>query len=402
MIISDRLQNMQSSPIRKLVPYAQAAEEKGLTVFRLNIGQPDIPTPAAFKEAICNYDNDVIAYAHSQGMPEMLNSLVKYYKKHDIPLDYEDIIVTTGGSEALILALMTIANPGDNIIIPEPFYANYNSFATLAGVEIIPLTTKAEDGFHLPSREEVEKLINDKTRAFIIANPNNPTGAVFTKEEIDMLSDLAIEHDILILADEVYREFVYDGEKYISFMHREDALQNVILTDSISKRFSDCGARVGAIASKNKEIMTQVMKLAQARLSVATLEQIGAAAIVDSPDYDTFMQEAYDEYKLRRDTVYEGLSKIPGVLAKKPKGAFYNIAKLPIDDAEKFIIWILENCSIDNETILMAPAEGFYATPGLGKNEVRFSYCIKAEELERSMKILEKALNEYPGRTPIE
>ncbi len=401
MIISDRMQNMQSSPIRKLIPYSQAAEKKGLTVFKLNIGQPDIATPKAFMDAIKNFDSEFIPYAHSQGITEMIESLVKYYKKFDIPLEYEDIIVTAGGSEALVFALMTIANPGDEIIIPEPFYANYNSFATFAGLNVVPVLTKAEEGFHFPSVEEIESKITDKTRAFVIANPNNPTGAVYSKEEVDMITDLAVKHDLMIIADEVYREFVYDGEEYVSFMHREDALQNIILVDSISKRFSDCGARIGAIGSKNKEVMTQVMKMAQARLSVATLEQLGAAAIVDSPDYDVFMKEAYDEYKLRRDTVYEGLKNIPGVIAEKPTGAFYNIAKLPVDDAEKFIIWTLENCSIDNETILMAPAEGFYATPGLGKNEVRFSYCIQAPELERSMKILEKALAEYPGRTPI-
>lgn len=402
MIISDRMQNMQSSPIRKLIPYSQAAEKKGITVFKLNIGQPDIATPKAFMDAIRNFDKDVIEYAHSQGITPMIESLVKYYKKFDIPLEYNDIIVTTGGSEALIFALMTVANPGDEIIIPEPFYANYNSFATLAGLNIVPVTTKAEDGFHFPSVEEIEAKITDKTRAFVIANPSNPTGAVYTKAEVDMITDLAIKHDIMVIADEVYREFVYDGEEYVSFMHRDDAAQHIILVDSISKRFSNCGARIGAIASRNKEFMAQIMKIAQARLSVATLEQIGAAAIVDAPDYDEIMQEAYDEYKLRRDTVYEGLKNIPGVIAEKPLGAFYNIAKIPVDDAEKFIIWTLENCNIDNETILMAPAEGFYATPGLGVNEVRFSYCIQADELERSMKILEKALAEYPGRTPIE
>ncbi len=402
MIISDRMQNMQSSPIRKLIPYSQAAEKKGITVFKLNIGQPDIATPKAFMDAIRNFDKDVIEYAHSQGITPMIESLVKYYKKFDIPLEYNDIIVTTGGSEALIFALMTVANPGDEIIIPEPFYANYNSFATLAGLNIVPVTTKAEDGFHFPSVEEIEAKITDKTRAFVIANPSNPTGAVYTKAEVDMITDLAIKHDIMVIADEVYREFVYDGEEYVSFMHRDDAAQHIILVDSISKRFSNCGARIGAIASRNKEFMAQIMKIAQARLSVATLEQIGAAAIVDAPDYDDIMQEAYDEYKLRRDTVYEGLKNIPGVIAEKPLGAFYNIAKIPVDDAEKFIIWTLENCNIDNETILMAPAEGFYATPGLGVNEVRFSYCIQADELERSMKILEKALAEYPGRTPIE
>lgn len=402
MIISDRMQNMQSSPIRKLIPYSQEAEKKGITVFKLNIGQPDIATPAAFMDAIRNYDNDVIAYAHSQGIQPMLDSLVKYYKKFDIPLEKEDLIVTTGGSEALIFAMMTIANPGDEVIIPEPFYANYNSFATLAGLKVVPVTLKAEDGFHFPNVEEIESKITDKTRAFIIANPSNPTGTVYTKEEVDMITDLAIKHDLMIIADEVYREFVYDGEEYVSFMHREDAADHVILVDSISKRFSNCGARIGAIGSKNKEVMKNVMKLAQARLSVATLEQVGAAAIVDADDYDVFMKEAYDEYKHRRDTVYNGLKNIKGVVAEMPKGAFYNVAKLPVDDAEKFIIWCLEEFNIDNETILMAPAEGFYATTGLGKNEVRFSYCIKAEELERAMNILEKALEAYPGRTEIE
>lgn len=401
MIISDRLQNMQSSPIRKLIPYAQAAEKRGIHVFKLNIGQPDIKTPAAFMDAIRNYDKEVIEYAHSQGIPEMVESLVKYYKKFDIPLEYDDIIVTTGGSEALLLTMLTIANPGDEFIAPEPFYANYNSFSTLAETTIVPVTTKAEDGFHFPSKEEVAAKITDKTRAFIIANPSNPTGAVYTREEVDMILDLCKEHDLRVIADEVYREFVYDGEEYVSFMHRDDTRDHVILVDSISKRFSNCGARIGAVASTNKEFMKQIMKVAQARLSVATLEQIGAAAIVNSPEYDVFMKEAYDEYKLRRDAVYAGLKNIPGVVAEEPKGAFYNVAKLPVDDAEKFIIWTLENFDIDGETILMAPAEGFYATPGLGKNEVRFSYCIKVEELKRAMVILEKALDAYPGRTEV-
>lgn len=401
MIISDRVKKMQSSPIRKLIPYSQAAEKRGIHVFKLNIGQPDIKTPEAFMDAIRNFDKDVIEYAHSQGIPEMIESLVKYYKKFDIPLEYDDIIVTTGGSEALIYSILTIANPGDEILIPEPFYANYNSFATLAGVNIVPITTKAEDGFHFPLKEEIEAKITDKSRAFIIANPSNPTGAVYTRDEVNMILDICKEHDMFVIADEVYREFVYDGEKYVSFMHREDTLENVILVDSVSKRFSNCGARIGAVGSKNKEFMKQFMKIAQARLSVATLEQVGVAAIVDAPDYDEFMKEAYDEYKLRRDTVYAALKDIPGVVAKEPKGAFYNVCKLPVDDAEKFIIWTLENFDIDGETILMAPAEGFYATPGLGKNEVRFSYCINADELKRSMHILEKALEAYPGRTEI-
>lgn len=393
MEFSRRIISMQQSPIRKLVPYAEEAKQKGKKVYHLNIGQPDIPTPDVFWEAIKNYDEDVLAYSFSQGIPELRNSFSKYYKMHNMDFDPEDILITNGGSEALLFSLIATCNYEDEVLIPEPFYTNYNGFGNSAGIKVKPITTKAENGFHLPPKKEIEKLITNKTKAILLSNPSNPTGTVYNREEIFMLRDIAKKYDLFIIADEVYREFIYDGLEYMSFAHLNDIKDRVIITDSISKRYSACGARIGCIASKNKELLKQILKLCQSRLCVATIEQIGASALINVQD--KYFKEVSEEYKKRRDIVYEALSKMDGVVCEKPHGAFYVIAKLPVIDAEDFVIWLLREFDVDNETVMMAPAEGFYATKGLGKDEVRISYVLNTEDLLKAMKILEKALKIY-------
>lgn len=320
MKFSQRIMGMQESPIRKLVPIADEAKKQGKKVYHLNIGQPDIKTPEEFFDPIKSFDEDVLAYAHSQGIAELIDSLVKYYEKHQIQFDKDEIIVTNGGSEALIFAMIATCDHGEEVLIPEPFYTNYNGFSSMAGVNVVPITTKAENGFHLPEKDAITKLITPKTKAILIANPGNPTGTVYTKEEIYMLRDIAKEHNLYIIADEVYREFVYDGLEFISFAHLDDISDRVILTDSISKRYSACGARIGCIASKNKDLIKQVMKLAQGRLCVATIEQIGAANLINVPH--SYMEEAKAEYRRRRDVVYSALQNMDGVLCEKPQGAF--------------------------------------------------------------------------------
>lgn len=396
MKFSQRIMGMQESPIRKLVPIADEAKKQGKKVYHLNIGQPDIKTPEEFFDPIKSFDEDVLAYAHSQGIAELIDSLVKYYEKHQIQFDKDEIIVTNGGSEALIFAMIATCDHGEEVLIPEPFYTNYNGFSSMAGVNVVPITTKAENGFHLPEKDAITKLITPKTKAILIANPGNPTGTVYTKKEIYMLRDIAKEHNLYIIADEVYREFVYDGLEFISFAHLDDISDRVILTDSISKRYSACGARIGCIASKNKDLIKQVMKLAQGRLCVATIEQIGAANLINVPH--SYMEEAKAEYRRRRDVVYSALQNMDGVLCEKPQGAFYVIAKLPIKDAEDFVVWMLREFDINNETVMMAPAAGFYATEGLGKDEVRISYCINANDLEKAMNILNEGLKVYPNK----
>ena len=396
MKFSKRIVSMQESPIRKLVPYADKAKEKGKKVYHLNIGQPDIETPTEFLEAIKDFDEKVISYAHSQGIKELIDAFVKYYEKHDIYFENDEIIVTNGGSEALIFSLIATCDHEDEVLIPEPFYTNYNGFSNMTGVNVVPITTEAENGFHLPEKDKITKLINEKTKAILLANPGNPTGTVYTKEEIHMIKDIALEYDLFIIADEVYKEFVFDGQEFMSFAHLEEIQDRVILTDSISKRYSACGARIGSIASKNKDLMKEVMKLAQGRLCVATVEQVGAANLINTPD--SYIEEVKEEYWKRRDIVYEALQKMDGVVCEKPHGAFYVIAKLPIDNAEDFVVWLLEEFEINNETVMMAPAEGFYATEGLGVDEVRISYCINTEDLTKAMNILEGALKVYPGR----
>ena len=384
---------MPESPIRKLVPFAEAAVKKGKKIYQLNIGQPDIETPKAALEAVKNNNIEVLSYSHSAGFESYRTKLAKYYRKNDIPVDAEDIIITTGGSEALMFAMGSITDPGDEVIIPEPFYANYNGFATASGVEIVPIKGSIEDNFSLPPISEFEKLITDKTRAILLCNPGNPTGYLYTREEIQQLADLALKHDLFIVADEVYREFAYDGVKHHSIMSIPGLEQNAIMVDSVSKRYSMCGARIGCLVSKNLEVMTAAMKFAQARLSPPTFAQIAAEAALDTPD--EYFDEVNKEYTERRNLLIEGLEKIPGVKVAKPKGAFYCIAELPVENADKFAQWLLESFEFNKETVMVAPAAGFYSTPKTGMNQVRIAYVLKKENLERAIEILKIALEEY-------
>lgn len=393
MIFSERIKSMQFSPIRKLMPYANDAVLKGKKVFRLNIGQPDIETPELFFKSIANFKETVLKYTNSQGMDILIDSFIKYYKEWDINFEKDEILITNGGSEALLFAMMAICDIDDEIIIPEPFYTNYNGFSEAAGVKVVPFLTKAEDGFHLPKKEEILKKITPKTKAILISNPGNPTGVVYTYDEIRMLSDIAKERDIYLIADEVYREFIYDNLKYTSALYMTDILDRVILIDSISKRYSACGARIGLVASKNKDLINQILKLCQSRLCVPTLEQVGAASLINTPK--EYFSRVTKEYENRRNILYDNLSVIPGVICEKPTGAFYVIVKLPIEDAEHFSKWMLTDFEYDNKTVMVAPAEGFYATPSLGKNEIRISYCINSNELKESMMILSKGLEKY-------
>lgn len=397
MNLSKRLQAMQESPIRKLIPYADKAKKDGKKVYHLNIGQPDIETPGEFLNAIKAFDEKVIRYSGSQGDPKLIDAMIAYYKRIGIHYEKDEILIMNGGSEALLFSLIGVADEGDNILVPEPFYTNYNGFSIPVGVHIKPITTVAENGFRLPSYEDVVKLVDSKTKAILLSNPGNPTGAVYTKEEVAMLSKLAKEKDLFIIADEVYREFVYDGMEYTSFGSQTEIADRVIVVDSVSKRFSACGARMGSIACKNKEFMKGILKLCMGRLCVPTLEQVGATALYNiDPAYFAPIRE---EYTKRRDIVYNALRKMDGVICEKPMGAFYVIAKMPVDDAEKFVIWMMENFSIDNETVMFAPAENFYATKGMGRNEARLAYVLNCEDLEKAMNILDKALQAYPGRT---
>lgn len=396
MNFSKRIEKMQESPIRKLVPIAEETKEKGKKVYHLNIGQPDIKTPVEFFDAVKDFDKEVLAYAPSQGTPELISAIRKYYAKYNINFEDDEILVTNGGSEALIFSLLATCDHGDEVLVPEPFYTNYNGFGDMTGVNVVPITTKAENGFHLPEKSEIEKLISQKTKAILFSNPGNPTGTIYTKEEIYMLRDISKKHNIFLIADEVYREFVYDGLEYMSFAHLNNIEDRIILTDSVSKRFSACGARIGCIASKNKDLMKQILKLCQGRLCVATIEQIGAANFINVPD--KYIEDTKKEYRKRRDVVYNALKEMDGVICEKPHGAFYNIAKLPVKNAEKFVIWLLREFDINNETVMLAPAEGFYATEGLGKDEVRISYCLNVEDLKKAMKILSEALKVYPDK----
>jgi aspartate aminotransferase len=387
---------MQSSPIRRLIPYADEAKAKGKKVYHLNIGQPDIKTPPSFLQAIKDFAQEVIAYSTSQGSNELRDAMRRYYEGYDIHFERDHILVTNGGSEAIMFAVMATCDPGEEILIPEPFYANYNAFSKCVNVNIVPITTKAEEGFHLPPKEKIEAVITPKTRCILISNPGNPTGTIYTADEMRMLADLAKKHDLYIIADEVYREFVYDGLKYTSFGNLSDVEDRVIIIDSVSKRYSACGARIGCVASKNEELMKQILKLCQGRLCVPTLEQVGATALYNTPV--SYLEEVNKEYQSRRDTLYKALQSMPGVVCEQPKGAFYVVVKMPVDDAEKFVIWMLQNFDINGETMMAAPAEGFYATPGLGKNEARLAYVLKNEDLVKAMDILKAALEAYPGR----
>lgn len=394
--ISNRVLEMQASPIRKLSPLADNAKKEGKKVYHLNIGQPDIHTPEIFYEAIKDFRDPVLKYTDSAGIPELINSFIKYYKSWNIHLEKNEMLIANGGSEALLFAFMAVADYGDNIIIPEPFYTNYNAFSQIAGVKVNPFLTKAENGFHLPEEKEILKSIDNRTRAILLSNPGNPTGVVYTKEELNLLIKIAKEHDLYIIADEVYREFVYDGLEYTSFMHIEGIENRVILIDSISKRYSACGARIGIIASRNKELIANVLKLCQSRLCVPTIEQLAAAKLIDTTE--KYFEDTKREYQARRDVVSNALKEMPGVVCEKPRGAFYVIAKLPVKNAEDFVKWLLTEYTVNNETVMLAPAEGFYATEGLGVDEVRISYCINSDDLKKAMNIIKLGLGEYNKR----
>ena len=395
--ISNKGIQMPPSPIRKLVPYAEQAKKNGKTIFHLNIGQPDIATPETMLNALRNMDLKVVEYSHSAGIESYRKKLAGYYKKHNINVDWSDIIITTGGSEAIEIGMMSCLNEGDEIIIPEPYYANYNGFSTQASVFIKPVPSKIESGFALPSISEFEKAITSKTKAILICNPGNPTGYLYTRKELELLRDLVIKYDLFLFADEVYREFCYDDAEYVSVMHLEGLDQNVVLMDSISKRYSACGARIGALISRNKEVMTAALKFAQARLSPPTFGQIAAEAAIDTPD--SYFTEVKKEYTARRNFVIDALNKIEGVFAPKPKGAFYCMAELPIDDSDLFCQWLLEKFDHNGKTVMLAPATGFYSVPELGKKQVRIAYVLNVDSLKQAMECLEAALKVYPGRT---
>ncbi|SHI94053.1 aspartate aminotransferase [Mesonia phycicola] len=391
--ISSKGLSMPESPIRKLVPYAEAATEKGKDIFYLNIGQPDIKTPDCALDAVKNNDLEIISYSHSAGFASYREKLAGYYQKGGIPVNTEDIIITTGGSEALLFTMGSIADMGDEVIIPEPFYANYNGFATSSGVNVVPVTASFEDGFALPPISEFEKKITDKTKAIIICNPGNPTGYLYTKEEIEQLAALVKKHDLFLVADEVYREFAYEGKKHHSVLNEVGIEENAIMIDSVSKRYSMCGARIGCVVSKNKEFIATAMKFAQARLSPPTFAQIASEAALDTPQ--SYFDDVIEEYVDRRDTLINALHKIEGVKVATPHGAFYCIAELPVEDAEDFAKWLLEDFDYEGETVMIAPASGFYSTPNSGLNQVRIAYVLKKENLLKAVKVIEEALKVY-------
>lgn len=396
--ISNRGLQMPPSPIRKLVPFAEAAKKKSIQVYHLNIGQPDIETPVEILNAVRHSDFKVLEYSHSAGNETYRKKLVEYYERVGIYVDHNQIIVTTGGSEAILFAFMSCFDEGDEVIIPEPFYANYNGFAVEAGIKVRPITSYIESGFALPPIEDFEKAINERTKGIMVCNPNNPTGYLYSRDEMEVLKQIALKHNLFLFADEAYREFCYEGEHF-SAMHLQGADDNIILLDTVSKRYSACGARLGALVTKNENVLQSVLKFAQARLSPPSFAQILGEAAVSLPvDY---FDNPKAEYRLRRDTIIARLNKIPGVFCPNPGGAFYAIAKLPIDDADKFCQWLLEDFSYDNQTVMLAPATGFYQTSGLGKQEVRLAYVLNVDAINAAMDCLEKALEQYPGRTNI-
>lgn len=395
--ISERAVLLPASPIRKLVPYANEAEARGIKIYHLNIGQPDLETPEVGLEALKHVDRKILEYSPSEGYASYRKKLVGYYKSFGIDLTPENIIVTSGGSEALQFAFMTCLNPGDEVIVMEPTYANYMSFALQAGITVRPIKTHIEDGFALPDIEEFEALINEKTKAILICNPNNPTGYVYTNVEMMRLRDIVKKHDLFLISDEVYREFRYTEEPYMSAMHLEGIENNVILIDSVSKRYSECGIRIGAVVTRNMEVRNGMMKLAQARLSPPLLGQIVAEASIDAPA--SYLQNTYDEYIARRNFLIDGLNQIPGVYSPIPNGAFYTMVRLPIDDCDKFCEWLLRVFNFEGETIMFAPGSGFYTNHEDGRNEVRMAYVLKREDLARALVLLRKALEQYPGCT---
>ena len=395
--ISQKGHQMPESPIRKLVPYADVAKKKGRTVYHLNIGQPDIETPEVALNAIRNFDQKVVAYSHSAGILSYREKLCEYYHRHNIEITPDEIIVGAGASEAILFAMNSCLDTGDEIIIPEPFYANYNGFAINAGVVVVPIFSDIESGFALPPIADFEKAITDRTKAILICNPNNPTGYLYSKEELEMLRDIVKKYDLFLITDEVYREFCYDGNTQYSAMYLKGIEQNVIMIDSVSKRYSACGFRIGCMISKNKEVMSTALKFAQARLSPPTFGQVAAEAAIDTPD--SYFEEVSKEYLARRDVVVESINSIPGCYCPVPKGAFYVVARLPIDDCDRFCQWLLEDFEYENGTVMLAPASGFYSTKGRGKDEVRISYVLNVDDLKKSMKCLQEALLVYPGRT---
>ncbi len=387
---------MPESPIRKLAPLAATAKKRGIKVYHLNIGQPDLPTPQVALDAIRNIDRDILEYSPSQGNLSYREKLVSYYAKFNINVEPDDIIITCGGSEAVLFAFLSCLNPGDEIIVPEPAYANYMAFAISAGAKIRTITTTIEEGFSLPKVEKFEELINERTRAILICNPNNPTGYLYTRREMHQIRDLVKKYDLYLFSDEVYREFIYTGSPYISACHLEGIEQNVVLIDSVSKRYSECGIRIGALITKNKEVRKAVMKFCQARLSPPLIGQIAAEASLEADE--EYLRTVYDEYVERRKCLIDGLNRIPGVYSPIPMGAFYTVAKLPVDNSDDFCRWCLEEFNYEGETVMMSPASGFYTTPGTGVNEVRIAYVLKKEDLIRALHVLRKALETYPGR----
>jgi aspartate aminotransferase len=393
MNLNKRVQNLKPSAIRKLLPFAAEAKKNGKKVYHLNMGQPDISTPEEFFQALKNYNTEIVSYAPSSGHPELISEVIKYYSDLSINYDTENIFVTNGGSEAFAFALMSICNELDEVLMPEPYYSNYNTYMQLYNIKSIPIKTKSEDGFHLPSKSEIEKLITPRTKAILVSNPGNPTGTVYTEDEVRMLADIACENNIFIISDEVYREFVYDKHPYLSFAALDYIKENLILIDSISKRFSTCGARIGFLLTKNKELQAAFFQLCQARLAAPIVEQVAATALYQTPK--SYLESVIDEYAQRRNLVYECLSTMEGVVCKKPEGAFYIMATLPVDNAETFIKWMLLDFNYCNETLMLAPAYGFYSTDGLGLNQVRIAYVLNQDDLKQSMKILSEALKEY-------
>ena len=394
--ISVRGLEMPESPIRKLAPLANDAKKRGIKVYHLNIGQPDLPTPQCGLDALKKIDRKILEYSPSQGYLSYRQKLIPYYKKFNINITPDDIIITSGGSEAVLFAFMACLNPGDEIIVPEPAYANYMAFAISAGAKIRTITTSIEEGFALPKVEKFEELINEKTRAIMICNPNNPTGYLYTRREMNQIRDLVRKYDLYLFSDDVYREYIYTGSPYISVLNLEGLEDNAVLIDSVSKRYSECGIRIGALITRNPEIRRAVMKFCQARLSPPLIGQIVAEASLDAPE--SYYRDVYDEYVERRKTLIDGLNRIPGVYSPIPMGAFYTVAKLPVDDSEKFCRWCLTDFNYEGETVMMAPASGFYTTPGAGINQVRIAYVLKKEDLQRALVVLRKALEQYPGR----
>lgn len=392
MNLSKRIKSVPTSTIMELLTLSAKAKKSGKKVYHLNIGQPDIKTPKGFYKAIREFKGEILEYSLSEGLSELIESIKKYYEDYNIQFDNDEIIITNGGSEALLFTMLTICDDGDNILVPEPFYSNYYNFSKSVGVNINPITTLAENGFHLPNKEEIVSKIDNKTKAILFSNPGNPTGVVYTKEEINMLADIAIEHNLWIIADEVYREFIYEGE-YTSLGNIEKVKDRVIIVDSVSKRYSACGARIGCVASKSKYYIKAILKLCQARLSVPTLEQLGAIELYNTDN--SYLKDVNEEYRKRRDVLYDELIKVPGVICEKPTGAFYIVAKLPVENADDFTKWLLSDFDVDGETVMPCPAEGFYMTPGLGVDEIRLAYVLNSNDLSKAARLLKEGLETY-------